>query len=364
MVAAYLSRTWVLLSLTVTSLCTNGFRQSSLQLQRPAADNGIDSAIAIPQSQYTGHFDLPLKSLGGRLGEGTSGSVRLLDEPQYHAGNFQIAVKSFWDVCSIADIRHEYLIASSLQHPNLVHTFDFRESFNGTHTAYHLLMEYLPYDLPAYTRAFLRPRQHLFQIFRQVCQGVAYMHSRGLAHLDLKPENVLVNGEGTPKIIDFGSSEVVTPILLLPRSTCVVVGRNNLVHGVRGSEPYMPPEVYGEARYDSQKVDVWALGIIFVQIALGDYGMPWSFSAMEDPVFAAFVGAADEGANSEKEVISALEVDQAVEPEVLVGMSREDLLRHLPRGSRSMVGRMLEIDPGKRPTIEEVLGTRWLEAIV
>ncbi|KAM0795659.1 kinase-like domain-containing protein, partial [Usnea florida] len=213
---------------------------------------------------------------GDHLGEGTSGSVRLLDEPQHHAGNFQIAVKSFWDVGSSVDIRHEYLIASSLQHPNLIHTLDFRESFTGTHTAYHLLMEYLPYDLPAYTRVFLRPRQHLFRIFRQICQGVAYMHSRGLAHLDLKPENVLVNSEGTPKIIDFGSSEVVTPILLLPHSTCVVVGRNNLVHGVRGSEPYMPPEVYGEAKYDSQKADVWALGIMFVQIALGDYGMPWS----------------------------------------------------------------------------------------
>lgn len=48
---------------------------------------------------------------------------------------------------------------------------------------------------------------------------------------------------------------------------------------------------------------------MFIQIALGDYGMPWSFSAMEDPAFAAFVEAAnEEGSNLENEVVSALKV--------------------------------------------------------
>lgn len=82
---------------------------------------------------------------------------------------------------------------------------------------------------------FLRLRQHVFGVFRQIYQGVAYMHSRGLAHLDLKPENVLLNSEGAPKIIDFGSSEAITPILLSPQLTCVMFGRKTLVHAIRGS---------------------------------------------------------------------------------------------------------------------------------
>ena len=49
---------------------------------------------------------------------------------------------------------------------------------------------------------FLRPLQQVFGIFRQVCQGVAYMHSRSLANLDLKPENVLVSSEGTSRTVD------------------------------------------------------------------------------------------------------------------------------------------------------------------
>ena len=210
---------------------------------------------------------------------------------------------------------------------------------------------------------FLR-LHHVFLVLRQVCQGVAYIHSRGLAHLDLKPVNVLVKSERALKLIDFGFSEAIIPILLLSQLTCVMLGRNTLVHGIRGSQSCMHAEVYVEARYDSQKADVWALGIVFIDFELGDYEMPSSFSAMEDPVSAASVEAAnEEGTNLENEVISALKVHQAVERAVLVGMSRENVLRHLPRGSRSMEGRMLEIEPEKRPIIDEVVGDPWLEAI-
>ena len=153
------------------------------------------------------------------------------------------------------------------------------------------------------------------------------MHSRGLAHLDLKPENVPLNSKGPPRIIDFGSSEAITPISLSPlQLTCVMFGRETLVHSIGGSQSCMHAEVYGEVRYDSQKDDVWALGIMLIQIELGDYGMPWSFSATEDPAFAAFVEAADEeGTNLENEYVSALKVHQAVERAVLVGTNRRSV---------------------------------------
>ena len=354
MIVSFLPRIWLLLSLTSVGLCTEEISRGCLQSKIGTLSKDIDSTVAIMQSQSTENPDFPLASLGDLLGEGTSGSVRLLHEPDGYASKYQIAVKSFWDVDSSTDICHEFSVASSLKHPNIIRTFDLRKTFNGTHTFYHQFMEYLPYDLPVFTAAFPHDRQQKYRIFRQVCQGVAYMHNRGLAHLDLKPENVLVNNEGIPKIIDFGSSEAVLTVPFSPPVTCVVNGHNVPTHGIRGSEPYMPPEVYGEAKYDGQKADVWALGILFVQIALDDYRMPWSVSAMEDKAFASFMEATiEKKLTVENEHIVPLQVP----------MSREELLRCLPRGSREMVRRMLHLDPGKRPVIEEVLEDPWLNAI-
>ena len=361
MIVSLSLRIWLLLSLTSTSLCTGGISRRCPQSKIGTLGKDIDSAIAVLQSELAGKSDVSLANLGGLLGEGTSGSVRLLHEPDGYASKYQIAVKSFWDVDSNADICHEFSVASSLNHPNIIRTFDLRKTFNGTHTTYHQFMEYLPYDLPAFTAAFPHHLPQKYRIFWQVCQGVAYLHNRGLAHLDLKPENVLVSNEGIAKIIDFGSSEAVPPVPLSPPTTCVVTGHNVPTHGIRGSEPYMPPEVYGEAKYDGQKADVWALGILFVQIALDDYRMPWSFSAMEDEAFASFVGATIEVEEEEEEEKTSLGKGNKVS--LPVRMSREELLRHLPRGSRDMVRRMLYLDPGRRPVIEEVLGDPWLDVI-
>ena len=112
----------------------------------------------------------------------------------------------------------------------------------------------------------------------------------------------------------------------------------------------MPPEVYGEAKYDGQKADVWALEIMFVQIALGDYAMPLSFSAMEDAAFAAFVGLAveEETTFETNEDVLEPETRQAHRLSSPVRISRAELLGHLPRGSRSMVARMLGFRPSKK----------------
>ena len=352
-----------LILLITKTLCADDTDPRGARFHSLVLRNASDSAVDTLQSQSEQRFDFQqLGSLGELLGEGTYGSVRLLWGSQGDTNGFQIAVKSFWDVESKTDINHEFLVASSLQHPNIVSTFDLRETFNGTHTLYHQFMEYLPYNLPAFTTAFLRPRQNLYRVFRQVCEGVAYLHSCGLAHLDLKPENILVTSEGIPKIIDFGSSEAVVPAAPLLTSSASNTSVPVLVRGPRGSEPYMPPEVYGEAAYDGLKADIWALGIVFVQIALEDYAMPWAFSAMEDTAFATFVGSATEEQNTvENEAATDPRMHhQTQEVASPVRMTREELLRHLPRESRSMVGRMLDLKPAGRPSIDEVLEAPWL----
>ncbi|KAG0211034.1 serine/threonine-protein kinase HAL4/sat4 [Mortierella sp. GBA30] len=103
-------------------------------------------------------------------------------------------------------------------------------------------------------------------LWRQLVNGVQYMHSMGVAHRDLKPENILIDGTGRIlKITDFGIANVFKS-----------VGDPNPLpcKGVIGSEPYIAPEEFYLEEYDPRAVDVWACGIIFYVMYYA--AMPWA----------------------------------------------------------------------------------------
>ncbi|XP_025936973.1 interferon-induced, double-stranded RNA-activated protein kinase isoform X3 [Apteryx rowi] len=85
--------------------------------------------------------------------------------------------------------------------------------------------------------------------FLQIVKGVAYIHSKGLIHRDLKPQNIFISSEDKIKIGDFGlvTSEAYNPLT------------EN-----RGTKSYMAPEQFGD-RY-GKEVDIYALGLIWFEI--------------------------------------------------------------------------------------------------
>ncbi|KAG0045493.1 serine/threonine-protein kinase HAL4/sat4 [Gryganskiella cystojenkinii] len=103
-------------------------------------------------------------------------------------------------------------------------------------------------------------------LWRQLVNGVQYMHSMGVAHRDLKPENILIDASGKIlKITDFGIANVFKSVGDPTPLPC---------KGIIGSEPYIAPEEFYQEEYDPRAVDVWACGIVFYVMYYA--AMPWA----------------------------------------------------------------------------------------
>jgi len=101
------------------------------------------------------------------------------------------------------------------------------------------------------------------EFFNQMVDGMAYCHLAGVAHRDLKLENVLLHEKGQVKIIDFGLSHVY------PRAADGNVDRTTLLRDVCGSKSYAAPEVLGGTGYDGYAADMWSLGVCLFAMLSG-----------------------------------------------------------------------------------------------
>lgn len=167
--------------------------------------------------------------------------------------------------------------------------------------------------------------------------------------------------------------------------------------GVVGSDPYLAPEVYDQPRYDPRAADVWSIAIIYCCMSLRRF--PWKAPRISDNSFRLFISTPDldqdrrlsenrrSSANREaaegkrgsrqeevseeqhqrymhdndkakSEPVSRVQTQSDYQPQVK-GPLR--LLRLLPRETRHIIGRMLDLDPTRRATIEEVLEDPWVQ---
>ena len=231
---------------------------------------------------------------GKVLGSGAGGSVRLMKRS---SDGVTFAVKQFRDRHSYESEREyakkvtaEFCVGSTLHHGNIIETLDIVHE--GGH--WYEVMEYAPYDLFAIVMTGKMSREEISCSFLQIVSGVQFLHSMGLAHRDLKLDNVVVNEHGIMKIIDFGSASVFR----YPFESDIVLasGRRSFIShpcltnksaGIVGSDPYLAPEVYDLTKYDPQPADIWSLAIIFACMTLRRF--PWKAPRLTDNSYKLFV---------------------------------------------------------------------------
>ncbi len=143
--------------------------------------------------------------------------------------------------------------AAGLDHPNVVRTFECGCD-SGT---YYVVMEFIDGQNLAsliHGHSPLLANGRL-SVIRQIAHGLAYVHAKGLIHRDVCPKNVLVDGAGHAKLIDFGVAVCQTDKL---RDT----GRRT------GRPSYMAPELIRDNVFDI-RTDVYALGVTMYEICTG-----------------------------------------------------------------------------------------------
>jgi len=188
-----------------------------------------------------------------RLGHGGMGEVYRADDlevGQPVALKFLTAFRS--DERARARLRSEVRLARQISHPNVCRVYDIGEA----HGELYLSMEYVDgEDLAALLKRIGRlPIDKGVEIARRLCAGLTAAHAKGVLHRDFKPANIMIDGLGEVRIMDFGLAAIADQLE---------------AKDVRSGTPaYMAPEQLA-GREATKQSDLYSLGLVLYELFTG-----------------------------------------------------------------------------------------------
>ncbi|CAN4092845.1 unnamed protein product [Withania somnifera] len=279
------------------------------------------SSVIIRRTTRSGSGSIILGKykLGPLLGRGSFAKV-------YHAfyldDNSEYAVKVINKTTTIIDASMEPRIIREVSamrrlnhHPNILKLHEVM----ATKTKIYFVME-LAHGGELFTK--LNRRGGRFSestarfYFHQLVCALHFCHQNGVAHRDIKPQNLLLDKEGLLKISDFGLSA-------LPEQL-----RNGLLHTACGTPAYTAPEVVYRKGYDGSKADAWSCGVILFVFLVGR--LPFEDSNL---------------------------------PNMHKAMHRREFVfpDWVSKPAKRIINRLLDPNPETRYGIDELMNTPWLK---
>jgi non-specific serine/threonine protein kinase/serine/threonine-protein kinase len=154
--------------------------------------------------------------------------------------------------------QHEAQILARLQHIGIAQVYEADMSEDG-HPFF--AMEFIRgVPLDEFVRSRGLGASECLELLARVCDAVQHAHDKGVVHRDLKPVNILVDGSGQPKILDFGVARVTDADLLTTRS-------QTLTGQLLGTPSYMSPEqLSAQPSVLDGRSDVYTLGVILFEL--------------------------------------------------------------------------------------------------
>jgi serine/threonine protein kinase/tetratricopeptide (TPR) repeat protein len=203
-----------------------------------------------------------------KLGEGGMGEVYLARDTKLDR---EVALKVLpremaQDPERLRRLQREARALASLDHPGIVTIFSVEEA-DGVHfltmarVQGQTLAELIPPEgLPV---------EQLLDLGTALADALRAAHEQGIVHRDLKPSNVMVDGEGRPRVLDFGLSRTVEAVPLSSQMATQTMDEPLTRHGVvLGTVPYMSPE-QAEGRPVGPASDLFSLGAVLYEMATG-----------------------------------------------------------------------------------------------
>ena len=219
----------------------------------PDSRSGLHKALGIEANQERFEFGpYRIHREIARGGMGVIYSAEHKDEGQL------VALKTLNNVENATEKQlkrfvNEAMLAKRIQHPGIVRIHDFGVAEDVPYIAMEMLTGEPLSDLLEERKL---SREELLEILRAVCEAIHHAHEHGVVHRDLKPANILLRGDGTPVVTDFGLAKNLESQFQLTADGALV-----------GTPLYLSPEqVAGKAKDVDGRCDVYGLGVIMYVI--------------------------------------------------------------------------------------------------